>query len=64
MHNFGIPSKLKLWIDQIVRKGKTFNYVDGKPFGLLQNKKATFLIASGGIYDVGTIRASFNFVEP
>ncbi len=64
MHNFGVPSMLKLWIDQIARKGKTFAYVDGKPKGLIVGKKATFLIATGGMYDAGTQRASLNFVEP
>ena len=64
MHNFSIPSTLKLWIDQVARVGKTFNYVDGKPVGLLKNKKATFVLASGGIYDAGTVMASYNFVEP
>ncbi len=64
MHNFGVPSVLKLWIDQIARRGKTFAYVDGKPKGLIIGKKATFLIATGGIYDAQTQMASFNFVEP
>jgi FMN-dependent NADH-azoreductase len=64
MHNFSIPSVFKLWIDQIVRAGETFAYVDGAPNGLLKNKKATFLIASGGVYGAGTAMASFNFVEP
>jgi FMN-dependent NADH-azoreductase len=64
MHNFGIPSVLKLWIDQISRVGKTFSYADGRPKGLILGKKATFLIATGGIYDVQTQMASFNFVEP
>ena len=64
MHNFGVPSALKLWIDQVCRRGKTFSYADGKPQGQLLGKKATFLIATGGIYDVGTQMASFNFVEP
>ena len=64
MHNFGIPSVLKLWIDQICRVGRTFVYEDGRPKGLLLNKRATFVVASGGIYDPGTQRASFNFVEP
>lgn len=64
MHNFGVPSVLKLWIDQIVRAGKTFAYVDGKPKGLLVGKKATFIIATGGIYTAHTQMASFNFVEP
>jgi FMN-dependent NADH-azoreductase len=64
MHNFGVPSVLKLWIDQVVRTGKTFSYANGTPEGLLKNKKATFLIASGGVYDPATVMASFNFVEP
>jgi FMN-dependent NADH-azoreductase len=64
MHNFGVPSVLKLWIDQISRVGKTFTYADGKPKGLIIGKKATFILATGGIYDARTQMASFNFVEP
>lgn len=64
MHNFGVPSVLKLWIDQIARVGKTFSYADGTPKGLIFGKKATFIIATGGIYDAQTRMASFNFVEP
>jgi len=64
MHNFSIPGTFKLWIDQIARAGKTFAYVDGAPKGLLTGKKATFLIASGGVYGAGSAMASFNFVEP
>jgi FMN-dependent NADH-azoreductase len=64
MHNFGVPSVLKLWIDQIARVGKTFSYADGRPKGLIIGKKATFILATGGIYDAQTQMASFNFVEP
>ena len=64
MHNFGVPSVLKLWIDQIARVGRTFSYADGTPKGLLTGKKATFIIATGGNYDPQTQMASFNFVEP
>jgi FMN-dependent NADH-azoreductase len=64
MHNFSIPSTLKLWIDQIARVNKTFSYATGAPVGLLTGKKATIVIASGGKYDAGTAMASFNFVEP
>ncbi|HTD53905.1 MAG TPA: NAD(P)H-dependent oxidoreductase [Silvibacterium sp.] len=64
MHNFGIPSVFKLWIDLIARAGKTFSYANGTPEGLLRGKKATFLVAAGGRYDAGTALASFNFVEP
>lgn len=64
MHNFGVPSVLKLWIDQIARLGRTFSYADGTPKGLLTGKKATFIIATGGVYDAQTKMSSFNFVEP
>src|SRR6202049_586076 len=64
MHNFSIPSTLKLWIDQVVRAGKTFAYTSSGPAGLLTGKKATLLIASGGTYDPGTALASLNFVNP
>jgi FMN-dependent NADH-azoreductase len=64
MHNFGVPSVLKLWIDQIARVGRTFSYGQGGPKGMITGKKATFLIATGGIYDAQTQMASFNFVEP
>jgi FMN-dependent NADH-azoreductase len=64
MHNFSIPSTLKLWIDQIARANKTFSYATGTPVGLLTGKKATIIIASGGKYDAGTAMASLNFVEP
>ena len=64
MHNFSIPSVLKLWIDQVVRSGKTFSYEANGPQGLLQGKKATILIASGGVYKAGTPAGAFDFVEP
>jgi FMN-dependent NADH-azoreductase len=54
MHNFSIPSKLKLWIDQIARLGKIFSYANGAPEGLLIGKKATFLATSGGVYVPGS----------
>jgi FMN-dependent NADH-azoreductase len=64
MHNFSVPSVLKLWIDQVARVNETFSYGDGAPKGLLTGKKATFLVASGATYDAGAAQASYNFVEP
>jgi FMN-dependent NADH-azoreductase len=57
MHNFSVPSTLKLWIDQVVRVGKTAS-------GLLTGKKATLLMASGGMYDQGSAQGALNFVTP
>jgi len=51
IYNYNVPSALKGWIDQIVRKGQTLGF-DGK--GLLEGKKATVLIASGGSYGEGS----------
>ena len=64
MHNFSIPSSLRLWIDQISRVGKTFSYEGGQPAGLLRGKKATFLVATGGVYEQGTPGAAMNHIEP
>jgi FMN-dependent NADH-azoreductase len=64
MHNFSIPSVLKLWIDQVVRRGRTFAYGTDGPKGLLSGKKATVLVATGGVYDAGTPYAALNFIDP
>src|ERR1700761_2737568 len=54
MHNFSIPASLKLWIDQIVRAGRTFSYGADGVKGLLQVRKATLLVSSGGFYSPGS----------
>jgi FMN-dependent NADH-azoreductase len=64
MHNFAIPSVLKLWIDQVVRSGRTFSYGEQGPRGLLQDKKATVVVASGGVYDSGSPAAAMNHIDP
>jgi FMN-dependent NADH-azoreductase len=64
MHNFSIPATLKLWIDQVARRGRTFAYGANGPEGLLKGKKATILTASGGAYAEGTPAGSFNFADP
>jgi FMN-dependent NADH-azoreductase len=64
MHNFSIPSVLKLWIDQVVRKGRTFDYGADGAKGLLVGKKAIILAATGGVYDPGTPYAEMNFIDP
>jgi len=64
MHNFGVPASLKLWIDQISRRGKTFSYDSNGPKGLLKAKKATILISTGGVYSSDSPMAAMDFVEP
>ena len=50
MYNFGIPSTLKAWIDQVARAGTTFKYTENGPVGLVKNTKAYVLGARGGAY--------------
>lgn len=64
MHNFSVPSSLKLWIDQVIRLGKTHTYSANGVEGLLKGKKVTLLMASGGVYEQGSGREAFNFVTP
>jgi FMN-dependent NADH-azoreductase len=47
VYNYNVPAALKAWIDHIVRKGKTLGF-DGA--GLVTGRKATVLLASGGVY--------------
>lgn len=51
VYNYNVPAALKAWVDHIVRKGITLGF-DGR--GLLTGKKATVLIASGGVYTEGS----------
>jgi FMN-dependent NADH-azoreductase len=46
--NFGVPAALKAWVDQIARAGVTFQYTENGPKGLLDGKRATIVISSGG----------------
>lgn len=51
VYNYNVPAALKAWVDHIVRKGLTLG-VDGQ--GLVKGKKATVLLASGGVYTEGS----------
>lgn len=71
MYNFGIPSQLKAWIDRIAVAGKTFRYgEDGRPIGLIGDKRIIVAISRGGFYDDGNamehvetyLRGLFGFI--
>ncbi len=51
VYNYNVPAVLKAWVDHVVRKGMTLG-LDGK--GLVTGKKATVLLASGGVYIEGS----------
>jgi FMN-dependent NADH-azoreductase len=53
MWNFSFPPVLKAYIDAICIAGKTFKYTESGPVGLLTDKKALHIQASGGVYSEG-----------
>ncbi|MFF2908010.1 FMN-dependent NADH-azoreductase [Paenibacillus sp. NPDC057934] len=55
--NFSIPPVLKAYIDAICVAGKTFRYTDKGPIGLLTDKKAVHIQASGSVLSPGSIYA-------
>jgi FMN-dependent NADH-azoreductase len=58
MHNFGIPSVLKAWLDHVVIFGRTVNQ------GLFEGTRVVVATARGGAYGPGTPRAPFDYQEP
>ena len=64
MHNFGLPSSLKAYIDHISRAGKTFDYTANGPKGLVSGKKAYVISARGGDYSETSPMASLDFINP
>jgi FMN-dependent NADH-azoreductase len=57
MYNFGIPSTLKAWFDQVLRPGVTFSYSSAGPQGLLEGKRAVVILTRGGVYSEGPAQA-------
>lgn len=69
MYNFGVPSTLKAWIDNVVRVGRTFGFDrtrEGNPYWpmLPEGKRAVIISARGdGGYDEGGPLGELNLVE-
>lgn len=63
-HNRGPSASFKLWMDQIVRFGKTLIMTPSGPKGALKDKRATFVVASGRVNRPGSLDASEDFIEP
>jgi FMN-dependent NADH-azoreductase len=51
--NFSVPPVMKAYIDSIASAGKTFKYTEQGPVGLLTDKKALIIQASGGVHSEG-----------
>ncbi len=56
MHNFTVPAALKAWIDQVVRFGRTFRSTPEGKIGLLADRPAFIVIASGGYFSDERVR--------
>jgi FMN-dependent NADH-azoreductase len=55
MWNFGIPYRLKHYIDLLVQPGLTVGFAPDKGyFGLVTGKPAALIYASGGVYSPGS----------
>ena len=65
MYNFTIPSTLKAWFDHVTRSGRTFRYTaEGRPQGLLKDKKVYVVASRGGIYSGNSPVKALDFQEP
>jgi len=60
VYNFSIPAVLKALIDMISRARLTFRYTENGPVGLLQDKKAYIVVASGGV----PVGSDYDFATP
>lgn len=48
MHNLGLPSVLKAWLDHVVRAGRTFQVTSAGKIGSLRDRPVFVAVASGG----------------
>lgn len=65
MWNFGIPYKLKHYIDLLVQPGYTFTTTpDGAYQGLVTGKKMLVIYSRGGAYGAGTGAQQLDFQKP
>jgi len=63
IYNFSVPAALKAWIDLIARARETFRYTDNGPEGLLKDKKAYVIVASGGTKVGSEIDFAANYLK-
>jgi FMN-dependent NADH-azoreductase len=49
MHNYTVPASLKMWIDFVLRYGRSFAPVDGIKTGLLKDRPTLVVVTAGGI---------------
>jgi len=65
MWNFSIPYPLKHYIDVIIQPKFLFNYTtEGKPEGLVKNKKMVIIATRGGDYSSQSAKETYDFQIP
>ena len=65
MWNFGIPYKLKHWIDVISQPGLTFRFDPARGYlPLVQDRPTVVILASGGDYIAGLNRGQADLATP
>jgi FMN-dependent NADH-azoreductase len=65
MWNFGVPYKLKHWIDVVVQPGLTFGFSPETGYkGLVTGKRAAVIYARGGAYGPGSGMESYDLQSP
>lgn len=63
IYNFSVPAALKAWVDLVARARETFQYTDTGPVGLLEDKKAYVIVASGGTKVGSEIDFAANYLK-
>ena len=64
MWNFGVPYRLKQYIDVIVQPSLTVSYSAEKGYvGLVAGKPLVLILARGGVYQVGDPCETFDFQD-
>jgi len=65
MWNFGVPYRLKQYLDLIVQPGRTFAFDPATGYrGLMKGKPVLAIYARGGTYEPGSPSASMDFQKP
>jgi FMN-dependent NADH-azoreductase len=65
MWNFGIPYRLKQWLDVIVQPGLTFSWSPEQGYrGLVTGRPAVLVLARGGDYSPGSGRVKYDMQKP
>jgi FMN-dependent NADH-azoreductase len=65
MWNFGIPYRLKQYVDVIVQPGLTFSFSPAEGYkGLLNDRRAVLILARGGASGAGTGGEAYDMQKP